>query len=679
MRQRLLILTAVALIYVGWRFAYAQIFLREAYAADGQTRELDIVLTDYPRESAYGWQVDGRALGVAATVYLDVSKENGTLKPGDRISGAFRLKAGYAYGKHLTASQSGSTAVFPADTVPWRYKPAQWAKAICERLDSLFPDTQAALVRGLLTGDKSGFDEKLRDDLFAVGMSHIASVSGLHISMLAGFVLLIVRNRAWAAAIGLPVILIYIAVAGFPLSAQRAGLMYAIMLTAPLLMREYRPLRALLAAAAFILLLQPYAIQDAGFLLSVASTLGLILFSNPIRLRVLGVFGRVRCLKSLPEKLKRTVSAAIGASAAVLVFSTPVAAVAFDGVSLIAPICNAMLLWMVTGAFFVSAVALGLTFVWWPAAYITALPARWLITGFLWLVDKLARIPFAVMYTSNVFWIGWLLFVYACFILGIAGRTWKWPLSLSMGTLALTIALSIVQSQRYGLTVSVLSVGQGQCIVVRSQGETAVIDCGGNAGNAGRIATRYLRALGETRIDHLLLTHAHSDHVNGVADLQSLMPVTRTLLPETEDVLAQPPQFDYTLLTEPMTLTLGKASISLLPATWMEGVNEQCMAVIAEYGDFSFVTTGDLDMASERWLLRAASFPKHGAIVAGHHGSAGSSSEEWLSALEPQTVVVSVGRNNFGHPSPEAAERWIAAGAAVHDTRIDGNITLYVK
>lgn len=681
MKRRVLALALAAAVYCVWRFAYTQLFLSEANAADGQTCRTEIVITSYPRESAYGWQADGRVLGVAATVYFNGYDNDGleSLKPGDTVSGSFRMKAEHAYGKHLTASQRGSVSVTVAESIPWRYAPAQWAEALRVRLDSLFPTAQAALARGLLTGDKSRFSEMLRENLFNVGMSHVAAVSGLHVSMLAGFVLLLVRKRAWAAAIGIPVIFLYVAVAGFPLSAQRAGLMYAMLLLAPLLMREYQPVNALIAAAAVILLLQPYAIQDNGFLLSVAATLGLVLFSTPIQRFLTARFTGSKLLGKLPGRVTRAVTAVIASSVAALVLSTPIAAVAFDGVSLISPFSNALLLWMVTGIFLLSALALAASFVWWPAAVALALPARGLMTAFLWAVGKLARLPFAALYTSNVFLLSWLMFAYACLLLGIAGRIWKLPLALSMGTLALMAALTLYQSQRYGLTVSVLNVGQGQCIVVRSEGETAVIDCGGNAGNAGRAAVRHLRAEGETRVDHLLLTHAHADHVNGVSDLQAMMTVTRTLLPEMEEIADAPPPFDYTLLSEPMSFDLGKAKVSLLPAGWMEGSNEQCMAVIVEYGEFSFVTTGDMDAASERWLLRSAVFPKHGVVLAGHHGSAGSSSEEWLRALEPQTVLVAVGRNNYGHPSPEAAARWEAAGAQVYDTLTDGDITIRVR
>lgn len=674
MKRRALTILMACLLYLGWRFAYTQIFLRDAYAADGQTLDAEVIITGYLRESTYGYMADGRVLGVAATVYFNAYDQSSVsgLKPGDRATGTFRIKAGYTNGKHLTVSQREPISVTPADRVPLRYQPVQWAEELRGKIDGLFPPEQSAFLRGLLTGDKSRFSEDLRDDLFRTGMSHVAAVSGLHVTMLAGFLMLIIRRRGLAAMVCLPVIFAYAAVAGFPASSVRAALMLSLSLLAPLLGRQYSSIRALMAAATLILLVNPYAAQDAGFLLSFAATLGIILFAGPLTRFFVRILGR------LPAPIKTEAASAMAASLASLVFSTPIAAIAFDGVSLIGPLANVLLLWMISLIFLLSFGALALTFFWWPAAYVIAFPVRWLLTAYLWAIDMLARIPFAAMYTKNVLLTAWLLFAYACVLVGVFRKTWKLPAAYALGALALVIGLTVWREAQYALTVTVLNVGQGQCIVVRSQEETAVIDCGGNLPNLGRIAARHLQSIGESQIDYLLLTHAHSDHIGGVADLLTLMPVGQTMLPQTEEIAAEPPTFYYTPVKEPQSFSLGAAKISLIAADWMAGANEQCMAVIVQYGDMSFVVTGDLDAASERWMLRAAEFPQHGVMIAGHHGSASSGSEEWLDAIQPQAVVVSVGRNSFGHPSPETLKRYEAIGAEIYITREVGDVTVRV-
>ncbi|MDR1735366.1 MAG: ComEC/Rec2 family competence protein [Oscillospiraceae bacterium] len=672
--KRVLFALLAALVYIGWRAAHHALFLREAYAKDGETLYCEIEISSFPRESAYGFMFEGRAFGVTATVYTDAAAE---LKPGDRVRGEFRFRAGYSYGSHLTASQQGDLERVPAEGVPLRHRPAYWAQSVRERIYSLFPPEQAAFINGLLTGDKSGFTVKTTDNLFRAGMSHVAAVSGLHISMLAGFAALFFRKRWLSLIFCIPLIFLYTAIAGFPLSAIRAGLMYALLLLAPVLMREYKSINALCAAAAIILTAEPYALHDVRFLLSVSSTLGIVLFAGKLGALFLAKCEKARIIRRLPAGVRRAGCLALASSLAAMVFSTPIAALEFDGISVIAPFCNALLLWAVTAIFILSAAALGLSAVYWPLGYYAAFPARWILAFFLGAVDLAARIPFAAVYTRNVLFAAWLVFLYACLLTGIMRKSWKQPAAFALSAFVLMLALSRWREGRWGLTVSVLDVGQGQCVIVRSQGETAVIDCGGSAG-AGRAAYGFLRAEGETEIDFLLLTHAHEDHTNGVDELNLLMPAGSTFLPATQEILSAPPDFAFSAVREPEELTLGKARISLIPAQWMPGMNEQCMAVIVEYDGFSFVTTGDMDAASERWLLRAAQFPSGGVLLAGHHGSNTSGSEEFLAALTPKTVMVSVGRNTYGHPSPEAMRRFEDIGAQVYDTRTYGDITVHV-
>ena len=116
----------------------------------------------------------------------------------------------------------------------------------------------------------------------------------------------------------------------------------------------------------------------------------------------------------------------------------------------------------------------------------------------------------------------------------------------------------------------------------------------------------------------------------------------------------------------------------LLPPPGAGDENERCLSVFVTLGHFAFALTGDLDAAGERTLLRLYDIPPAEVVVAGHHGSRHATSEEWLAALDPQAVAFSVGRNNYGHPTPEAMSRAILSGARVYRTDLAGSVRIRV-
>ena len=127
---------------------------------------------------------------------------------------------------------------------------------------------------------------------------------------------------------------------------------------------------------------------------------------------------------------------------------------------------------------------------------------------------------------------------------------------------------------------------------------------------------------------------------------------------------------------EVRTLPLGGAALSLCPPVGEGGDNERGLAVLASVGEDDLLITGDMDMATERKLLAAWELPDIEILVAGHHGSKYSTSEELLETLRPETVCISVGGNRYGHPAEETLERLARQGCTVWRTDLHGNIHL---
>ncbi len=654
----------LVILYFGWRWGYHRLFLFDTYKLDGTTQSITAVAEGVPEASRYGYSLEARINGAKAIVYFSGTRTD--IRIGDEISGLMKITAGYENGRHLKAAMGGSPTVTRPDKLKLRYFPLVWASKISEAVSDIYEGDEAAIIDGILTGKKSDFSQNLKSDLSATGMSHVASVSGLHVSTLAGFILLLVRSRKVAVFVLLPLLFGFVAIAGFTPSALRAFIMYAMFLLAPLIFREYNGLQALTVAFVVLAFVNPYCVQDVGMQLSFASALGIVLFSSKLNRYFLSKLKKNFVTKFLSSALASTLSA--------LVFSTPIMALHFGSFSIISPLTNMLLLWIVSLVFILAPFTLVLSLVWLPLGTLLAYAVKLLLTVFLQAMDIAARLPMSVLYVDEPLVLGWLLFAYCMIVTAFVFKVWKLQAALAIGTLPIIIVLLIFVKNSSGVEITVLNVGQGQCVVIRSEGQTAVVDCGGNYLDAGNIAADYLSSVGEKNLDYLLLTHAHSDHVNGVTTLLSRVETAKTILPQfSKDEVTD---FSSEFLIENTALTLGKATLHLVPSQWIESTNEQCMAVICTYKDFSFAITGDLSGSSERWLLRVADFMKNGVLVAGHHGSAYATSDEWLDVLSPQTAIISVGTNTFGHPSQSVLERLNARNIEVYQTIESGSIVI---
>jgi competence protein ComEC len=645
------LLSALCAAFLGvaaWRYAAIPAPVRPY---DGKTEELTLVATGFSGSSPYGEQADVLLNGVPGVFYYSGEE---TVKPGDRLTGTFRVALTPRSGSHFKATTYGEFSITEG---PLRLldRPVLWARAVKDRISSLFSGDNASLLTGILTGDRTGFSDPLSQDLFSAGLTHVAAVSGLHVSMLAGFIALLLRSRRRSFVVALPLVLLYVAVTGFTPSAVRAGIMITVYLAAPLFGREYVPLRALALAFLLVLIADPYALFEPGLQLSFSSTLGLLLFAAQWQGKLTGLIGKLK----LPKTVVKVLASSLSSSLSALVFSVPFAAYWFGGVSLISPVSNLLLLGFVNLIFLGGALSLFLPFL--------APAAGAVLEIFRGGLRILGGIPYAMLYTEQPYMLAWLCYGYALFLIALFTRRWRASASLAAASLALCLVLTVWDDP--GLEVAALDVGQGQCVIVRSNGFTAVLDCGGSP-SAGREAARFLQSRGERTVDLLLLSHYDADHMSGAASLRALTDVRRILGPALDGI---PEQVEG--IAEDTVLTLGGASLTLIPSRWFGDDNASCLTVLLESGGFTFLSTGDLSAPAERWLTRYAALPPVDVMMVGHHGSSGSTSEELLDAVKPKAAVISVGQNRYGHPSPEVLGRLYDRQIAVYRTDL-GTVTL---
>ena len=234
--------------------------------------------------------------------------------------------------------------------------------------------------------------------------------------------------------------------------------------------------------------------------------------------------------------------------------------------------------------------------------------------------------------------------------------------------------------------VTALDVGQGQSIVLYSDGFTAVVDCGSSSvPDAGIKTGKYLLSTGCDKIDYLILSHYHSDHTNGLPQLADIVDIDTILLPfpPAEDSyisdrivsLADRSGIDLVYVSEDLSIKLGNAELTLFAPLGSETENENCVIVLCSQEGFDVLMTADAPSDIEYRLLQHNDLPDIEILIAGHHGSAGSTSQELLDTVLPEIAIISVGENEYGHPAASLLKRLEANGIAVYRTDESGNIT----
>jgi len=675
-------------------FGYGSLVLGPAAALDGAEAEVTVRATAYSWETEYGIACDGvtELGGRKYRVRFYVNEER-LLEPGDQVRMRARLRlTDEGGGQEPTFHRTSGILLllYPRsgpefqDSEPALWDlPAVWAEELKGIIDRCFPADAAAFAKALLLGDKSGLEWSQSRDFSRSGISHIVAVSGLHISILFAFVETVTGKRRFLTAIiGIPVLFVFAGMAGFSASVTRAVIMQVLVLLALVLNREYDPPTALAAACLIMLLQCPLTIAGIGFQLSVASVAGIFLFCGKLNGWLKNWLPGMG--KTLRGRLERFLTASVAVTLSATVMTVPLTAVHFGVVSLVGVATNLLVLPVVSLIFYgvMAVCALGCIHSGAAAllAGIVARPIRFV----LGVSHAQAGLPLAAVYTVSPYIVIWLVFVYGLLLWLLLLKKKRPGLVFGFGVLGLCVSLmlSFLEPLTCDYRVTVLDVGQGQCILLQSEGSTFLVDCGGRRGEeAADIAAEQLLSQGITRIDGLILTHYDRDHAGGVPFLADQIDIARVYLPGTEDadgclqgVLDAVP--DQIPIDSELTITFGAAQIRIFPAKDAGSGNDSCASVLFQREKCDTLITGDLSADAERQLLADYDLPDLEVLIVGHHGSKYSTCEELLAATAPDAAIISVGaENSYGHPTAEVLDRLKNAGCAVYRTDLHGTIT----
>ena len=684
-----------AAVGCGVFFGYEALYLTPARLADGTVREIRFTVTDYSWETDYGSAADGTieldGKEYKVRLYLD---EKLLLRPGDQFVVPSQLRFTDEGGTSeptfhrtngilLLAFQEDEGVLLRGAGKVWDF-PAKLRRSMKGLIDDCFPADTAGFAKALLLGDKTGLSYETSLSFRLTGLSHIVAVSGLHVSILFALIYGVSGKRRYLTAlIGIPTVLLFAAVAGFTPSVTRAAIMQIIMMLSLLLRREYDPPTALSAAVLVMLIGNPLVIASAGFQMSVSSVAGIYLFYGKIRGWLASKLPAKR--KSLAAQISRGAASSLALSISATVMTTPLVAYYYGTVSLVSLIANLLVVPVISAIFY------GVMLICVAGAVLPAVGAgiggavSWLVRYVFAVTGFLAELPLATVYTESPYIVFWLIMCYALAIgLWLAKPKRVWP-SLCCGVIGLCFALiaSWVEPLLDDYRVTVLDVGQGQCVILQSRGSTFLVDCGGDYDeDAGSHAAEELLSMGISRIDGLILTHYDRDHAGGVEYLAHQVDIDRLYLPRTEDtdglldtVLASADGAEQIWLDTDVEISFGSCSIRIFAPDSEKSGNESCAAVLFRSEKYDTLICGDMSAARERELLTTGELPDLELLIVGHHGSATSTSAELVYRTAPDIAIISVGEDNsYGHPATEVLYRLELYGCEVYRTDQMGDI-----
>jgi competence protein ComEC len=584
---------------------------------------------------------------------------------------------------------SGILAITTAVQVTIRRSWGERIRGSLTRTSRTLYGARAPIVEALILGRRGGMDPELQDRFAQSGLVHLLSISGFHVGIITAWIFLLARvarlGRAKALVVAAAASVAYVGFLGWPAPATRAAALAVLIAGSRIRQRRVDANPLLAATCLGVLLVDPWSVLDMSGWLSVAALWGASTFTRWTD-RVLG-----------PSVGWRTLGSSIGATLA----TAPITASNFGSVAIIGILLNFAAIPLagvvVPGVFasllifplspnlagaLAGGTGLGLHLLELLATAGAAVPGGHLISP----AESTAAIP----------WIGVL--VVACWTVSRrntvseALRRWSWAAVAVLWFALLGKSWPISADTGPGLALHFLDVGQGDGAVLRTPAARWIlIDAGplNDQVDAGRrVVVPFLKRQGVRDLTVAFVSHAHADHLGGVLSVFDQFRAGAVI--EPGEPVADPLYYGFLDEVAAQAIpwhagrrgqqfTVDSVRFTILhpdPAWsgWGEDVNEDSLVLLLEYGAFQAIFAGDAGFPAE--LEMRSRIRRVDLLKVGHHGSRGSTGDEWLDSLGPKAGVISVGRNNYGHPALETLNRLRHHQVSLWRTDQDGSITV---
>ncbi|GGC17499.1 DNA internalization-related competence protein ComEC/Rec2 [Oxalicibacterium flavum] len=545
-----------------------------------------------------------------------------------------------------------------------------------DRIQRLLQDQPyAGVVVALVMGDQRAISQTDWTVFNRTGVSHLVSISGLHITMIAAlfaqltFALwrrsffttaslpLRLPAQKAAAIAGVAAAFVYVLLAGSGVPAQRTLCMLSVVALALWFGRITNVSHVLCLALGAVVLKDPWAVLGAGFWLSFGAV-GVILYATVGRAQTVEQRARPHWRIALETATRTQYAVTLGL--------VPLTVLLFGQASLVSPFANAIAIPLVS--FLVTPLSLVGSVLPAPLAGWCLWLAHWMIEWLARLLHWMSALPAAVWIAPIPSW--WM------FALAVIGTLWMlaprgWPMRW-LGLFAwLPLVLNAPLHPRAGeMWVTAFDVGQGMAVLVETPNHRLLYDTGPayspEADGGNRVVLPYLRARGIHRLDGVIVTHSDTDHSGGALSIFADMQIgwTASSLPSAHPVVQQAPAHRPCVAGQ--TWEWDGVRFEMLHPTpeiyqserWKPNARSCTLKITS--GRHAILLPGDIEAQQEAELVRNFGSELHAdVLLAPHHGSGTSSTWPFLRTVAPQIAIFQVGyRNRYGHPKQEIVERY---------------------
>ncbi len=562
--------------------------------------------------------------------------------------------------------------------------------------DQFHSERVSAFLKSLVLGNRSYLARDIKDSFVETGTIHILAVSGTHVgivSLIFYTLFSVLRfSRKSICITSVVALLFYMVLTGMSPSVVRATIMATIILVGMCLERRTNIYNSLAVAALILLLANTKNLFSIGAQLSFAAVLSIVYFYPKL----------TQWINNIPENsfidyIFKPLYKLFAVSLAAQIGTIPFTAYYFERISLISFVANIA---VVPAAGFIIVIGFIEIFFSHFSVVVASLYAEVneiAVQLLLWLVQTAASVPYASIKLQKVELLNVLLYFVVVLEISMPKRFLKYTIIVLLICANIQVYSLLYDEWHNSSEAVFFDVGQGDaCLITFPNGSRALIDTGPRYGlsDAGkRVIVPYFEKEGIKRLNYVVLTHPHDDHTGGMLSISETISIDTLVIPDyagysdiflsfIEEIIKRGIAVKRVTCGDQLFPYNGARVYVLHPqknTTSIKNLNNISVILKTVYRNFSILLTGDAEKEVEQIVSnRYQSFLKADILKAGHHGSNTSSSEVFIESVNPNLVVISVGKKNkYNHPSEEVIERFQKKNIRIH--RTDSERALLIK